>query len=1068
MANNLTNQVREIAKVVTAVANGNLKRKLTQEAKGEIAQLAETINEMTDTLATFADQVTSVAREVGIEGKLGAQANVPGASGIWRDLTDNVNELAANLTTQVRAIAEVVTAVTNGDLTRSITAEARGEVSKLTDNINEMIVTLKTTTTLNKDQNWLKTNLAQFASMLQGQRDLIKVGNMILSELAPLVNVQHGVFYLAEQKEGETVLKLLSSYAFKERKQLSSEFRLGEGLVGQCAIEKQRILMTEVPDDYVQINSGLGKGTPLNIVALPIVFEGELQAVIELASFNRFSEISITFLDQLTENIGIMLNTIAATRRTEELLTESQSMAEELQNQQDELKQTNEELEEKAIELEEQKEAVEHKNTEVEQARKDLEEKAEELTLTSKYKSEFLANMSHELRTPLNSQLILSSLLSENGDGNLSEKQIEYAQTIHTSGKELLSLINEILDLAKIESGTMNVEISDVSFVQIQNWAKKAFSEVAIDRRLDWNITLADDLPKVMRTDEKRLQQVLKNLLSNAFKFTDKGSVHMDISMAQSGWSLDNAILNSAQAVVAFRVQDTGIGIPRDKQKIIFEAFQQADGTTSKRYGGTGLGLSISREIVRILGGDIRVDSTPDEGSTFVAYLPISFSALRESMHNIDMMTYEMPKKERPQQIFTPVDPQPKKAQTVANISDDRNDIQPDDRTVLIVEDDPSFSGLMLETAKNRGFKGLVAGTGKDAIILAREFLPDAITLDLHLPDMAGVTVLDMLKRHIPTRHIPVHVISVEEETPLTYKMGAVSYAQKPITKAQLQKDFEEIEKSLSIKMRKLLVIEDDKILQKSIKELIGTGDVEVSTLGSGKVALNRLKKESFDCIVLDLGLPDISGFDLIKQINKNPKTRHIPIIVYTGRELSKKEETQLKELAESIIIKDVKAMDRLLDETSLFLHRVVEKLPETKQQMIKELQKKDQILSGKKVLIVDDDFRNIFALSAMLEQQNMIVTYAESGVDCLKLINENADTDIVLMDIMMPEMDGYDATRKIRKISKFKNLPIIALTAKAMKGDREKCIQAGASDYITKPVEKEQLLSLLRVWLYK
>jgi len=1068
MANNLTNQVREIAKVVTAVANGNLKRKLTQEAKGEIAQLAETINEMTDTLATFADQVTSVAREVGIEGKLGAQANVPGASGIWRDLTDNVNELAANLTTQVRAIAEVVTAVTNGDLTRSITAEARGEVSKLTDNINEMIVTLKTTTTLNKDQNWLKTNLAQFASMLQGQRDLIKVGNMILSELAPLVNVQHGVFYLAEQKEGETVLKLLSSYAFKERKQLSSEFRLGEGLVGQCAIEKQRILMTEVPDDYVQINSGLGKGTPLNIVALPIVFEGELQAVIELASFNRFSEISITFLDQLTENIGIMLNTIAATRRTEELLTESQSMAEELQNQQDELKQTNEELEEKAIELEEQKEAVEHKNTEVEQARKDLEEKAEELTLTSKYKSEFLANMSHELRTPLNSQLILSSLLSENGDGNLSEKQIEYAQTIHTSGKELLSLINEILDLAKIESGTMNVEISDVSFVQIQNWAKKAFSEVAIDRRLDWNITLADDLPKVMRTDEKRLQQVLKNLLSNAFKFTDKGSVHMDISMAQSGWSLDNAILNSAQAVVAFRVQDTGIGIPRDKQKIIFEAFQQADGTTSKRYGGTGLGLSISREIVRILGGDIRVDSTPDEGSTFVAYLPISFSALRESMHDIDMMTYEMPKKERPQQIFTPVDPQPKKAQTVANISDDRNDIQPDDRTVLIVEDDPSFSGLMLETARNRGFKGLVAGTGKDAIILAREFLPDAITLDLHLPDMAGVTVLDMLKRHIPTRHIPVHVISVEEETPLTYKMGAVSYAQKPITKAQLQKDFEEIEKSLSIKMRKLLVIEDDKILQKSIKELIGTGDVEVSTLGSGKVALNRLKKESFDCIVLDLGLPDISGFDLIKQINKNPKTRHIPIIVYTGRELSKKEETQLKELAESIIIKDVKAMDRLLDETSLFLHRVVEKLPETKQQMIKELQKKDQILSGKKVLIVDDDFRNIFALSAMLEQQNMIVTYAESGVDCLKLINENADTDIVLMDIMMPEMDGYDATRKIRKISKFKNLPIIALTAKAMKGDREKCIQAGASDYITKPVEKEQLLSLLRVWLYK
>ncbi|MCG8634810.1 MAG: response regulator [Desulfobacterales bacterium] len=1055
MAINLTGQVRSIAEITTAVANGDLSKKIEVEASGEILELRNTINTMVDQLGSFAAEVTRVAREVGIEGKLGAQAKAPGAAGIWRDLTDNVNELAANLTTQVRAIAEVARAVTEGDLTRSIKAEARGEVATLKDNINEMILNLKNTTTLNQEQDWLKTNLAQFASMLQGQRDLLRFGNMILSELAPLVTAQHGVFYIAEQSETETKLKLLSSYAFKQRKQLASEFRLGEGLVGQCALEKQRILITEVPDDYVQINSGLGKGTPLNIVVLPIIFEDELQAVIELASFNRFSDISITFLDQLTENIGVMLNTIAATMRTEELLKESQSMAEELQNQQDELKQTNEELEEQTFQLASQKQAVEEKNKEVEFAKISLEEKAEELTLTSKYKSEFLANMSHELRTPLNSQLILSSLLAENEEGNLSEKQVEYAETINASGKELLGLINEVLDLSKVESGSMTIDIADIYFSDLKSWAEKSFSGVAGEGQLHYRVELDEKLPPAMHSDEKRIQQILRNLLSNAFKFTDKGRVDLAFQMARTGWSHLHEALNSAEGVVALKVSDSGIGIPENKQRVIFEAFQQADGTTSRKYGGTGLGLSITREITRLLGGEIQVRSVVGKGSTFTVYLPLAYIPVEEKAHGGEF---------RRLPVHPP--PAPKRKQASKSIEDDRSSIEEDDQIVLIVEDDPVFSKLLAETARARGFKTLVTDRGKDAVELAREFVPDAITLDLNLPDMIGITVLDMLKRHMATRHIPVHIISVEEETPLTYKMGAISHFQKPLTQKQLSEKFYELEKSLHTEMRKLLVVEDDETQQESIRELIGNGDVKVIGVRTGSAALDSLEKDRFDCIVLDLGLPDMSGFDLIGKINKNPRSRHTPIIVYTGKELTKEQEVQLKRVAQTIIIKDVKAMDRLLDETALFLHRVVEKLPEKKRQMLEKLQLKDPGLTGKKVLVVDDDLRNVFAITAILEQQDMVVKYAESGIDGIKILRQNPDTDIVLMDIMMPEMDGYQAIAEIRKKDEFKPLPIIALTAKAMKGDREKCLNAGASDYISKPVKKEQLLSLIRVWL--
>ncbi len=559
--------------------------------------MADTINGMIETLATFAEQVTTVAREVGVEGKLGGQASVPGASGTWKDLTDNVNQLAANLTTQVRAIAEVATAVTKGDLTRSINVEAQGEVAALKDNINEMIVNLKDTTLKNAEQDWLKTNLAKFSRMLQGQKDMLTVGRLILSELAPVVSAQHAVFYVYDAGGEKPCLTLLASYAYEHPGDVGKRLELGQGLVGQCAVEKQKILLVNVPADYLRVSSGLGGAAPVNIIVLPVVFEGQVKAVLELASFERFSPTHQAFLDQLTESIGIVLNTIEANMRTEDLLKQSQSLAMELQSRQEELQQTNEELQEKARLLAHQNVEVEQKNQEVEQARQALEEKAEQLALTSKYKSEFLANMSHELRTPLNSLLILSDQLSKNPDGNLRPKQTEYAKTIHSSGNDLLMLINDILDLSKIESGTAVLDIGELRFADLHSFVERTFRHVAEAKDVEFTVDLDPNLRQSISTDCKRLQQVIKNLLSNAFKFTHRGGVRLSLRSVREGWHPDNESLNSAGSAVAFSVSDTGIGIPAEKQSIIFEAFQQADGSTSRKYGGTGLGLAISREI---------------------------------------------------------------------------------------------------------------------------------------------------------------------------------------------------------------------------------------------------------------------------------------------------------------------------------------------------------------------------------------------------------------------------------------------------------------------------------------
>ncbi|HET8834309.1 MAG TPA: response regulator [Gemmatimonadales bacterium] len=1097
MASNLTSQVRGIAKVVTAVANGDLKQELRVEVKGEIATLADTINAMTNTLATFADQVTTVAREVGVEGKLGGQARVPGAAGVWRDLTANVNQLAANLTTQVRAIADVATAVTKGDLTRSIAVEAQGEVAELKDNINEMIRNLRDSTRKNMEQDWLKTNLAKFSRMLQGQRDLAAVSKLILSDLAPLVTAHHGVFYVMDSAGDTPALKLLASYAYKERANLATEFKLGEGLVGQVAQDRRMLTIGQVPHDYIQVSSGLGQAPPRSLVVLPVLFEGETKAVLELAAFDEFDEIRLTFLEQLAESIGIVLNTIAANMRTEELLKQSQALTESLQaqqealtetnkrleqqtrslqqseellkKQQDELQQTNAELEVKAQLLSDQKTEVELKNKEVEQAKVALEEKAEQLALISKYKSEFLANMSHELRTPLNSLLILSQILSENADGNLTTKQVGFAQTIHSSGSDLLDLINDILDLSKIESGTMAVDISAVPFAEVRKFVESTFRQMADLKGLHFDVDVDPALPPALQTDTKRLQQVLKNLLSNAFKFTERGSVSLQARLATTGWNPEQELLNAANAVVAFSVSDTGIGIPREKHGVIFEAFQQGDTGTSRKYGGTGLGLSISRQITRLLGGEIRLESVPGLGSTFTLYLPLIYPMAPAAAPSVEVSPTDAENAETAAKVVPAPTSRVMLAPVVERaVSDDRGTIEQGDRILLIAEDDPNFAQILLDLARDRGFKGLVAHRADRALALAREYQPTAVTLDLRLPDADGWTILDRLKHDPGTRHIPVHIISVEENWQRGLRLGAIDFLTKPATKELLSDALTTLHEFIDRPVKRLLVVEDDAVARQSIVELIGEGDVQTTTVGSGEAALEALQAGSYDCMVLDLGLPDMTGFQLITRVKSEIGLRKLPTIVYTGKQLTKREEAELGRLAESVVIKDARSPERLLDETALFLHRVTANLPDGKRRMLEALHRTDPTLTGRTVLIVDDDVRNIFALTTFLERSEMKVVYAESGREGITRLQATPEVDVVLMDVMMPEMDGYETIRAIRDMATFKHLPIIAVTAKAMKGDREKCIEAGASDYIAKPVDMDQLLSLLRVWLYR
>ncbi|HET6725798.1 MAG TPA: response regulator, partial [Gammaproteobacteria bacterium] len=1059
MADNLTEQVRGIARVVTAVADGDLKQKLQLQASGEIATLAATINDMTDTLSRFADQVSGVARDVGVEGKLGGQADVPGAAGIWRDLTNNVNELAGNLTLQVRAIGDVATAVTKGDLTQSIDVEARGEVAFLKDNINQMIRTLAETTRANREQDWLKTNLTRFTRMLQGQRDLLTVAQQVLSELVEVVDAQYGAFYMAQSVgDGDMILNLFASYGYTEREGLAKSFRWGEGMVGQAAFEKERIMILDVPPDYVRIASSLGEASPRNIVVVPILFESEVKGVIELATFREFTPTQLDFIDQLLESLGIVVATIEATMRTDQLLIQSQSMGEELQKQQDALQKTNAELEENARQLTSQRDEVERKNRQVELARQELEEKAEQLALTSKYKSQFLANMSHELRTPLNSLLILSRQLAENVHNNLNQKQVEYADTIYQSGADLLALINEILDLARVESGTIAIDASEIQFAVLEEYVDRSFRQLAEEKGLTLDIEIDKNLPEHLATDDMRLRQILRNLLSNAIKFTETGGVTLRIEAAKPD--------SRGRPRVSFSVSDTGIGIDPDKHQIVFEAFQQADGGTSRKYGGTGLGLAISREIAQLLGGDLSVKSQLGAGSTFKLVLPLRYKPVDASMteaHSADakLSDFEILDDEEPQGL--PV---------VRQIEDDRGRIGDNDRVLLIAETDETVARTLLTLARKQGFRVVVALAGFDAIQLARSLQPDALLLDVELDDMDGWVLLDRLKHDSDTRHIPVTVVSAGDDERHALLGGAAAWLQKPMEKARIVSAMAAIQQYLERREKQILIVGADAGRQTEIGDLIGNDDIVGTVATDAAQALKALKEQGvFDCVVLDMspkGKPAIA-FELLRALKRNGIGKHLPLIAdLRGAELTKAQQQEMHELERELRLSGAHSDASLLDKTALFSHRAEADMPEDKCRLLRSLAHTDPALADKKVLVVDDDIRNIFAITAVLEGHAMNVLYAENGHQALAMLADNQDVNAVLMDIMMPEMDGYEATRRIRSQEDKIHLPVIALTAKAMKGDREKCLEAGASDYITKPVDSDQLISLLRVWLHR
>jgi len=1020
---------------------------------------------------------------VGVEGRLGGQASVPGASGTWKDLTENVNQLAANLTTQVRSISEVASAVTKGDLTRTIRVDAKGELEALKDTINQMITNLRETTQRNQDQDWLKSNLAKFTQMLQGQKDLKTVAKRILSELAQVVSTHYGAFYILQQEEEsqQVKLKLFAAYAYKEERSIPKEFAIGEGLVGQCAFEKEKITINNVPQGYVKINSGLGKAKPASLIILPILFENKVKAVIELASLDIFSETHLDFLDQLTESLGIVLNTIETNTRTEELLAQSQSLAGELKTQQEELRRTNDELQDKALLLVKQKDEVEAKNKEVEEARKSLEEKAEQLTLTSKYKSEFLANMSHELRTPLNSLLILAQQLYENAEGNLNDKQIRYAKTIHSCGDDLIQLINDILDLSKIESGFISANISSVRFNEIASFVETTFKPISEARNLRFKIETEYTLPTTIETDIQRLNQILKNLLSNAFKFTEKGEVSLKIFESKKTWRSGIPTLDGASKVVGFSITDTGIGIPHEKQSIIFEAFQQAEGSTSRKYGGTGLGLSISRGLAELLGGTIELESQAGKGSTFTLYIPLLNASdvgtreVSESIKVIQEMNVdgdgnqinELLSKLRVTNEGIETRNLDIVNEMINDTGDDRNTIQPNDKIVLVVEDDLRFGKIMIEKAHEKELKAVVATNYLEVFDFINRFSPIAITLDVQLPETSGWKVIDLLKSDLGYRHIPIHVISGEENATLALKRGALSFHMKPLNNDLLNSLFDDILEYQRKETKHILIVEDNELDSSQIAKMHEGENLMVTIANTGKEALGLVQEKEFDCIILDYTLPDMEGKNLVQEINKTKKdlTR---VIVYSAKEFNQAELNNVNHNSSAHIIKGINSIEYLLEETVAQLHINHKALAPEKRRIIENIRNKEDILSGKHILVVDDDVRNLFALTTVFERFNINVITAESGKEAINILNENPKIEMVLMDIMMPEMDGYETTQKIRREHKNSLLPIIAVTAKAMKGDRQKCIEAGASDYITKPVKVDQLLSLMRLWFCK
>lgn len=1016
------------------------------------------------------------------------------------------------------------------------------------DELGDLARALNTMARKLQKLDWLKVGKEGLDDQLRGEYEPEELAKRLVTYITKYLGAELGAIYLLENDD----LILKSSYAFSDRSGNFNRIQLGEGMVGQAALENEVIVFSNIKENAPALNYGAGEQIPENYLAVPIAFENKVFGVLLLGSISPFSNLEREFVDHNLSKSGVLMNAAKSRQVIRELLEQAKEQQEELQAtneeleeqthalqqseaemkvqreelratneeleeqtkalqqseaelqaQQEELRVTNEELEERTKALLEQTETIGKKNADLIKAQKIVHQKAKDLEMASTYKSEFLANMSHELRTPLNSIIILSQLFGSNRDGNLSAKQVESANAINSSGAELLHLINEILDLSKVEAGKIELNIEDVYLDNIVNDLNRVFKELATEKGLGFFTDISPALPPSFTSDSQRLQQVLRNLLSNALKFTKQGAVSVSISRPSpkivAGTQLDPA------TSIAFSVKDEGIGISPEKQEAIFNAFQQADGSTSRTYGGTGLGLSISKEFTALLGGVIRLTSKEGVGSTFTMVLPEQYAEVkREGILPKGLLsengTNELTEKrieggplrgdilspdldkasetleednlvsctQQPEETKKPVIDKPIPPCRSEYLDDDREGIDPESRSLLIIEDDKQFAKVMRDFGRERGFMCLLAEDGETGLHFADYYKPSAIILDIGLPGIDGWTVMERLKENPELRHIPVHFMSADDKSLDAMRMGAVGFLSKPVNVEKIEEAFGKIEKIVSKPVSSLLVVEDDQIHRDSIKQLIGNGDVLITAVGSGKEAFEQLEKGSFDCMVLDLGLGDMTGFDLLEKIRESGRAAQVPVIIYTGRDLTKEEEQKLNQYAESIIIKGVKSPERLLEESALFLHRVEANLPAEKQKMLQAIQDKEEILSDKCILLVDDDMRNVFALSSVLEDRNMDVIVAKNGLECLEKLEKNGDKiDCILMDIMMPQMDGYEAMREIRKQKKYEKLPILALTAKAMKGDRAKCIDAGASDYMAKPVNTDKLLSLMKVWLY-
>ena len=910
-------------------------------------------------------------------------------------------------------------------------------------------------------QAWLRNGHTELSERLIGQQALPVLGRNVLAFLAERLGAAVAAVYVREAHGG---LRRVASYGFsREQESAEQSFYSAEGLVGQAALQRRLLTLDELPVDYLKVSSGLGSVEPLTVALLPIDNDGEVNGVIELGFLKPLQERDLEFLRQVASSVGASVEAARYRHRLQEILAETQQLNEELQVQQEELKTANEELEEQSRalkesqahletqqaeleqtneQLSEQRDALDDRNVSLRLAQEQLEERAAELQRASRYKSEFLANMSHELRTPLNSSLILAKLLADNPKGNLDAEQVKFADSIYSAGNDLLNLINDILDISKVEAGKLDLRPENANVVRLVESLEGTFLPLAGEKNLGFNVRVAEDVPRSIYTDRLRVEQILKNLLSNAIKFTGQGAVSLSVTRDEQG--------------VSFAVRDSGIGISADQQAAIFEAFHQADGTINRRFGGTGLGLSISRDLAELLGGSISVSSVPGQGSLFTLTLPETYVAAE---------TPEQPVTSVPVAVSLP---EQEPSEPAPSFPDDRGMAVIGGRSVLVIEDEPQFAHILYDLAHELDYRCLVAQCAEEGLRLAASHHPDAILLDMRLPDVSGLSVLQRLKENPRTRHIPVHVISVEDMAEAALHMGAVGYAQKPATRDQLKAVFGKLEARLTQKMKRVLVVEDDKLQRDSIARLIGDDDIEIIAVEFGEQALEQLRQHIFDCMIIDLKLPDMQGDELLARMGSENIRSFPPVIVYTGRNLTREEETELLKYSRSIIIKGARSPERLLDEVTLFLHKVEAELSSERQSMLKAARSRDRVFEGRRILLVDDDVRNIFALTSALEHKGAQVEVARNGIEALNKLEAVDDIDLVLMDVMMPEMDGYEATRRIRENPRWRKLPIISVTAKAMKDDQDLCMKAGANDYLAKPIDLDRLFSLIRVWLPK